>query len=185
MLLIVVLVGSAGVIGVICLKNNAVEVETPNIEDKDDDESNTESKRRNKTSDDEDADDDIDEDEDYGYDDDIIDEDDEADIDYDEDEYYDEDEDEDYDDDSEFFPSDREYITYSDLEGKSEEEVAMIRNEIFARRGYIFSTEPYKSYFESQDWYVPNANFNESMFNSVEKANKDFIVAYEESRGWR
>lgn len=83
------------------------------------------------------------------------------------------------------FPSDREYITESDLIGKSMYEVALIRNEIYARHGYIFNTEPYKSYFESQDWYVPNEYFNANIFNEIEKANKDFLVKYEEDRGWR
>lgn len=83
------------------------------------------------------------------------------------------------------FPSDREYITESDLSGKSKDEVAMIRNEIYARHGYIFNTEPFKSYFESQEWYVPNENFNDSIFSEIEKTNKDFLVKYEEDRGWR
>lgn len=83
------------------------------------------------------------------------------------------------------FPSDREYISGSYLYGISKEEVALIRNEIYARHGYIFNTEPYKSYFESKDWYVPNVSFTEDLFNSIEKANKDFIVSYEEFMGWR
>lgn len=83
------------------------------------------------------------------------------------------------------FPSDKEYITKSDLDGKTKEEVALIRNEIYARHGYIFKSEVYKEYFEEKDWYVPNKNFNEGVFNKIEKENKDFIVEYEEKRGWR
>ena len=83
------------------------------------------------------------------------------------------------------FPSDRQYITDYDLYGKTKEEVALIRNEIYARHGYVFKTEPSKSYFESKDWYVPNPYFNDSLFSDIERANKDFIVEYEESRGWR
>lgn len=83
------------------------------------------------------------------------------------------------------FPSDRLYISYSDLYGRSKEEVAFIRNEIYARRGYIFQTEPYKSYFSSKSWYYENPYFSESDFNPIEKANKDFIVEYEKSQGWR
>lgn len=84
-----------------------------------------------------------------------------------------------------FFASDTRYITESDLWGLDKEEVAMIRNEIYARHGYIFKTEPYKSYFESRDWYVPNPYFTESYFNEIEKANKEFLVQYEKDRGWR
>lgn len=83
------------------------------------------------------------------------------------------------------FPSDKEYISEDDLRYKSKDEVAMIRNEIYARHGYVFNTEPYKSYFESQEWYAPNYNFDDSLFNAIEKANKDFIVEYEETMGWR
>lgn len=84
-----------------------------------------------------------------------------------------------------FFPSDKKYISEYDLRDLTKEEVAMIRNEIYARHGYIFNTEPYKSYFEHQEWYTPNPNFDDSLFNIVEEANKDFIVEYEESMGWR
>ncbi len=83
------------------------------------------------------------------------------------------------------FPSDRQYIDSYDLRGLNQTEVAYIRNEIYARHGYIFQTEPYKSYFEAQDWYIPNPEFDESCFNSIEQANKDFIIEYEISKGWR
>ncbi len=85
----------------------------------------------------------------------------------------------------EFFPSDRRYITSSDLAGKTKEEVAMIRNEIYARHGYEFKTEPYKSYFGAKSWYHKNPYFSESDFNKIEKANKEYIVQYEKDRGWR
>lgn len=83
------------------------------------------------------------------------------------------------------FPSDSVYITYSDLYGRSQDEIAFIRNEIYARHGYIFQTEPYKSYFSAKSWYSPNPYFDESYFSYIEKANKDFIVEYEKSMGWR
>ena len=83
------------------------------------------------------------------------------------------------------FPSDSVYITESDLYGKNREEIALIRNEIYARHGYIFNTEKYSEYFSAKSWYRPNADFDESLFNEVEKANKDFLVEYENNRGWR
>lgn len=83
------------------------------------------------------------------------------------------------------FPSNKEYISEADLYGKTKDEIALIRNEIYARHGYVFNTEPFKSYFESKDWYVPNENFDDSVFSEIEKTNKDFLVEYEESRGWR
>lgn len=83
------------------------------------------------------------------------------------------------------FPSDSEYISDSDLEGKTKEEVALIRNEIYARHGYVFNTEAYQEYFSQKEWYQPKPSFSEAQFNEIELANKDFLVEYEESRGWR
>lgn len=86
------------------------------------------------------------------------------------------------------FPSDTQYITDADLAGKTQDEVRLILNEIYARRGYRFSTDYYKNYFSSKSWYTPRTNSQpdvEKSFNAVELANKNFIAAYEQSRGWR
>lgn len=83
------------------------------------------------------------------------------------------------------YPSDTEYLVKSQLENLTKEEVALLRNEIYARHGYVFNLEEYKNYFSSKSWYVPNENFDESMFNPIEKANKDLIVEYEIEMEWR
>lgn len=86
------------------------------------------------------------------------------------------------------FPSDSVYITESDLLGKTQSEVRLILNEIYARNGYIFNTDTYRRYFEAQSWYrgtTTSQQEAESRFNSIERANKNFIVSYEQSRGWR
>ncbi len=83
------------------------------------------------------------------------------------------------------FPSDRELITESDLAGLTAEEVALIRNEIYARHGYIFQSEVYRTYFGEKDWYIPNPNFTADSLNAIETANKDFLVQYETDMGWR
>ncbi len=83
------------------------------------------------------------------------------------------------------YPSDKKIITFSELDEYTKEEIALIRNEIYARRGYIFQLQEYARYFESKDWYTPNPNFNEAMFSEIEKANKDIIVEYETRKGWR
>ena len=82
------------------------------------------------------------------------------------------------------FPSDTQYLTESDLNGLSKFDTGLIRNEIFARKGYVFKNEPYKSYFNSQAWYKPNPSAKIKL-NDVEKYNNDFILAYERSQGWR
>ena len=75
-------------------------------------------------------------------------------------------------------PTDSRYITSSDLAPFSKEEVALIRNEIYARYGCTFNNATYRTYFESQSWYYPvegrNAsNFNTSMLNDYERKNID------------
>jgi len=119
---------------------------------------------------DDDVSEDVEDDTDYGF---------EA---FDKDEEYEEEE---YEDEDYIFPSDTVYIREKDLARKSRDEIALIRNEIYARHGYIFHTEPFKSYFESKEWYHPNENFSESLFNEIEEANKDFLVNYEKDMGWR
>lgn len=88
-------------------------------------------------------------------------------------------------DDEYIFPSDRVYLTTEMLDELSKDEIALLRNEIYARHGYIFNLEEYKTYFDRKSWYRPNEYFDESMFNAIEKANKDFIVEYEIEKGWR
>ena len=83
------------------------------------------------------------------------------------------------------FPSDRIQLTKEHLDELSQDEVALLRNEIYARHGYIFNREKYKTYFGEKTWYKPNANFDENMLNSIERKNKDFIVKYEIDKGWR
>ncbi len=83
------------------------------------------------------------------------------------------------------FPSNTTYITEYDLASKSKDEIALIRNEIYARHGYIFTTDECKNYFFSKTWYSPNPYFDESLFNPIERANKETIVNYEIKMGWR
>lgn len=92
--------------------------------------------------------------------------------------------------DSYLMPTDSCYITYGDLAPYSKEEVALIRNEIYARYGCTFNNENYRTYFESQSWYSPvegrnAANFDTSILNDYEIKNIDTIVAYETQMGWR
>lgn len=47
-------------------------------------------------------------------------------------------------------------------------------NEIYARHGYIFSTESYRKYYEGLSWYhgtIPSDQFDEGVFNDYEYEN--------------
>lgn len=86
------------------------------------------------------------------------------------------------------FPSDKEYISDSDLKGKSQDEVRRILNEIYARHGYTFESADNIEYFGSQSWYKAKGKSMEGCereFNTVENANKDYLVKYEQAHGWR
>jgi hypothetical protein len=64
------------------------------------------------------------------------------------------------------------YFLQDAIEGpKTELEKKIFKNLPFARRGYIFQNAELKSFFEKQDWYIPNPNYepNEDMLTETEK----------------
>lgn len=74
-------------------------------------------------------------------------------------------------------------MTYADVEGKSAEELRLMRNYIFARRGYIFESEDLKEYFERFSWYVPLYYDVTPRLSDIEKYNVNFIKEYESDFG--
>lgn len=74
-------------------------------------------------------------------------------------------------------------MTYADVEGKSAEELRLMRNYIFARRGYIFESEDLKEYFERFSWYVPLYYDVTPRLSDIEKYNVNFIKEYETNFG--
>ena len=91
---------------------------------------------------------------------------------------------------SEYFipDSDSKYLTMKDLEGYSADDCRIARNELFARHGRKFTDENLKSYFESKSWYegtIEPEDFDDSVFNEYEIANRDLIVEYEKEKGYR
>lgn len=91
------------------------------------------------------------------------------------------------------FPdSDSRYLERQELEGLSQRELSIARNEIYARRGRKFNSEELQEYFEKQSWYEPqytpeefDAMGGDSFLNVYELANKDLIVEIEEEKGYR
>ena len=86
--------------------------------------------------------------------------------------------------------ADRKY-SREELERLTDKEVLFALNEIYARRGRIFTGEEFKRYFESKSWYrgtIPaeefDANQNER-FNDTERANINKLVRIAEERGLR
>ncbi len=87
-----------------------------------------------------------------------------------------------------FEQSSSEYLSRSDLEGLTEQELSYARNEIYARHGRRFQDAGLQSYFDSKEWYsgtIDPEDFTESMLNEYEKANTELILEYEKDRGYR
>lgn len=84
--------------------------------------------------------------------------------------------------------SDTRYLDWADLEGLSQEECRLARNEIYARHGRIFDDENLQAYFESKSWYegtIPGNAFSEDMLSECEIYNRDLIIKYEEENDYR
>lgn len=71
-------------------------------------------------------------------------------------------------------------LTEADLAGLSREQLAIARNEIFARHGRRFVRPHLRAHFEGQPWYRPVDG--PVMLNPVEKANAELIARVERSR---
>jgi hypothetical protein len=61
------------------------------------------------------------------------------------------------------------------------EDLRILRNEIYARRGRVFKDKELQKYFESTDWYKPNPDFKDEMLNEIEFKNLAAIKSAEES----
>ena len=70
-------------------------------------------------------------------------------------------------------------LTNDDLFNRNKYELKIMRNEIFARHGYIFKTNDMKLYFESQAWYSPKYEDVTSFLTEIEKGNIELIKRYE------
>lgn len=70
-------------------------------------------------------------------------------------------------------------LRQSDMEGLTSWDLKIMRNEIFARYGYIFRTQDMMDYFSQQSWYTPRYDNVTSLLSAIEKKNIDFIKKYE------
>lgn len=70
-------------------------------------------------------------------------------------------------------------LTAADIAGLSSYELKIMRNEIYARYGYIFKTKDMKAYFINQPWYSPKYQNVASFLSEIEKKNIELIKRYE------
>ncbi|MCI6609335.1 MAG: YARHG domain-containing protein [Ezakiella sp.] len=76
------------------------------------------------------------------------------------------------------FDTDKRCLENSELLEKTPEEINLIKNEIYARHGYIFKNAKLKKYFEAKDWYNPDPNFSPAEFNEFERENILILSKY-------
>ena len=66
-------------------------------------------------------------------------------------------------------------LTSDEIANIDKYELKLIKNEIFARYGYIFKTAEMKAYFESQPWYQPKHDDVTTFLSEIEKTNIKLI----------
>ena len=70
-------------------------------------------------------------------------------------------------------------IKRDELINFSKDELGYLRNEFYARKGYIFKTDKMKNYFSKQDWYNGTQNSLEGLLSDNELTNVFYIKAME------
>ena len=70
-------------------------------------------------------------------------------------------------------------IDHQEIKNKSLDELRIMRNEIFARHGYIFKSDDLSKYFSSYDWYAPKHDNVNHLLTEIDKANIAYIVEQE------
>ena len=68
------------------------------------------------------------------------------------------------------------------LGGFSKKELAIIRNTIYAKKGYKFKRKEYQKYFGAKDWYRGTTD-KQNILNKNEQKLVDIIVKYEKHGG--
>jgi YARHG domain len=70
-------------------------------------------------------------------------------------------------------------LTESELKGKSKQELKLMRNEIFARHGYIFKSPELNDYFRKKPWYKAQHEDVNSLLSPEERQNVELIKKLE------
>lgn len=76
-------------------------------------------------------------------------------------------------------------VTVADLKELSTDELALARNEIYARYGKTFETKEIQAFFNQKSWYKKNPNFQDSSITQIEKENAAFIRKIEKEEASR
>lgn len=77
------------------------------------------------------------------------------------------------------YQANKKLLSEKDLFGLSKQELRIMRNEIYARRGYIFKSKDLREYFSKQTWYIPQYEDVTSFLTPIELENIEFIKKHE------
>lgn len=70
-------------------------------------------------------------------------------------------------------------LTESDLNGLSQWQLKLLRNEVFARHGYIFQTADMQQVFSQYSWYTPEYDNVNDQLSDTEQYNVTLIKRHE------
>ncbi|MES2660271.1 MAG: YARHG domain-containing protein [Verrucomicrobiota bacterium] len=70
-------------------------------------------------------------------------------------------------------------LTEKDVENLKNDELRIMRNEIYARHGYSFKLADMREHFDKLDWYMPMAIDITTKLTKTEKNNAELIKRYE------
>jgi len=73
----------------------------------------------------------------------------------------------------------KQILTEEQVKNNSKEELALLRNEIYARKGYNFDNFSISDYFENQKWYKPVSSNEKIQLSEIEQKNIAFLKSLE------
>ena len=79
-----------------------------------------------------------------------------------------------------YFIASTKLLIDSDLKNKTKQDLATMRNEIFAAHGYIFKTYKWSDFFKTKDWYSPIFENVDKYLTIIERENINMIKKYEQ-----
>ncbi|NUP07154.1 MAG: YARHG domain-containing protein [Polyangiaceae bacterium] len=74
-------------------------------------------------------------------------------------------------------------LTIEELNELSRRDLRMLRNMIYARRGWAFDSAAVKEFFKAAKWYKPAADYHEGMLNEIDHKNIAIVSSVEDSLG--
>jgi hypothetical protein len=74
----------------------------------------------------------------------------------------------------------RALLTANELRNTPKELLEIMRNEIFARHGYIFKRSDLHNHFMKKGWYTPKHKDVSDLLTKIEKQNIELIKAFED-----